>query len=184
MYVLLSVAIAGSSRLLRAQGSCIVLASRPRRCPRSGLSYRLVNNELYPDSRQVYQPREALSSHGSELNTVGQTGQYNSHRFMALQSNAPQKPVSRPTAKQLASLLNEADNALGPADSSMTGRVFILYGPEHFVHGAKEKAMMIENETLSLRRSAGTVRTPCCKDGSDRGQVRVRQHERWLCLSQ
>jgi hypothetical protein len=38
----------------------------------------------------------------------------------------PQKPVSSPTEKQLASLLNATDKETGPADSSMTGLVFIF----------------------------------------------------------
>lgn len=38
----------------------------------------------------------------------------------------PQKPVSRPTEKQLASWLNATDRDTGPVDSSMTGLVFIL----------------------------------------------------------
>jgi hypothetical protein len=39
---------------------------------------------------------------------------------------APQKPVSRPTEKQLASWLNATDKDTGPAESSITGLVFIL----------------------------------------------------------
>lgn len=37
-----------------------------------------------------------------------------------------QKPVSSPTAKQLASWLKEADKAIGLLDVSITGRVFIV----------------------------------------------------------
>lgn len=38
----------------------------------------------------------------------------------------PQKPVSKPTEKQLFSLLNVAEREKGPTDSSITWRVFIL----------------------------------------------------------
>ena len=50
--------------------------------------------------------RETLSSHGSELKT--------------------QKPESRPTAKQVASLLNAAERETGPEESSRTGLVFMI----------------------------------------------------------
>ena len=40
--------------------------------------------------------------------------------------NLPQKPVSRPTAKQVASILNEAERVKGPVDSSIIGRVFMM----------------------------------------------------------
>lgn len=62
---------------------------------------------------------DTLSSHGSELKT--------------------QKPVSRPTQKQLASWLKDADKEMGPAESSITGLVFIVkfeYAPVHAVKGA------------------------------------------------
>ncbi len=55
-----------------------------------------------------------------------------------------QKPVSRPTEKQLASWLKAADKEMGPAESSITGLVFILelgYAP---VHAEKDVAEPLE----------------------------------------
>ena len=53
----------------------------------------------------------------------------------------PQKPVSSPTEKQLLSLLKAADREIGPADSSMTCRVFIV------VTEIQEAGLMCEMET-------------------------------------
>lgn len=39
---------------------------------------------------------------------------------------SPQKPMSKPTAKHVASWLNEAHSDTGPEDSSITGRVFMV----------------------------------------------------------
>ena len=60
-------------------------------------------------------------------------------RHQPMQCHIPQKPVSRPTAKQLVSLLNEADKAMGPEDSSMIGRVFILNVMNHSAHGVTKR---------------------------------------------
>lgn len=43
-----------------------------------------------------------------------------------MRRSVPQKPVSSPTEKQLLSLLKAADRETGPAESSITWRVFIL----------------------------------------------------------
>lgn len=40
----------------------------------------------------------------------------------------PQKPVSKPTEKQLLSWLNVTDNDIGPADSSIARLVFMVAG--------------------------------------------------------
>lgn len=50
---------------------------------------------------------ETFNSHGSEWKT--------------------QKPVSKPTTKHEALLLKAADSETGPVDSSMMGRVFMLF---------------------------------------------------------
>lgn len=74
-------------------------------------------------------PLEALSSHGSELKTglnVNSRRGYYAWSGVLVALDLPQKPVSRPIAKQLVSLLNEAERATGPDESSMVGRVFIL----------------------------------------------------------
>ena len=42
----------------------------------------------------------------------------------------PQKPVSRPTAKQLLSWLKITESDTGPVDSSIAGRVFMTASPE------------------------------------------------------
>lgn len=43
-----------------------------------------------------------------------------------MRRSVPQKPVSSPTEKQLLSLLKAVDRETGPAESSITWRVFIL----------------------------------------------------------
>ena len=43
-----------------------------------------------------------------------------------MSQDSPQKPVSKPTAKQELSLLKVAESENGPTDSSITCRVFIL----------------------------------------------------------
>ena len=70
-------------------------------------------------------PLETLSSQGFELKTeaiVLAIFRMRRHLLFCV----PQKPVSRPTEKQLASWLNATDKDTGPADSSMTGLVFML----------------------------------------------------------
>jgi hypothetical protein len=62
------------------------------------------------------------------------------HSSESLRQDVPQKPVSSPTAKQLASLLNEADKATGPEESSMIGRVSILKRRERYRDMACEEA--------------------------------------------
>jgi hypothetical protein len=42
--------------------------------------------------------------------------------------NIPQKPLSRPTEKQLLSWLKATDKETGPTDSSMAGLVFMVAG--------------------------------------------------------
>jgi hypothetical protein len=74
--------------------------------------------------RAGHLPRETRSWHGSELNTGRNVSR---HSRVDLESRCIlQKPVSRPTAKQLASWLKEADKATGLLEVSITGLVFMV----------------------------------------------------------
>lgn len=72
-------------------------------------------------------PLDTLSSHGSALKTVVRELSVRiQHSFALYTTGLPQNPVSKPTEKQLFSLLKEDEIEKGPTDSSITCRVFIL----------------------------------------------------------
>jgi hypothetical protein len=75
-------------------------------------------------------PLDTLSSHGSELKTIIK---FPASQFGSLAwanecngSYLPQNPESRPTEKQLISLLKAAESDAGPVEVSITGLVFMV----------------------------------------------------------
>ena len=75
---------------------------------------------------EIAVPRETFSSHGSEL----KTGNALEALFTSgmIFWHIPQKPVSKPTEKQLLSWLKATDNDIGPDESSIAGLVFMVVG--------------------------------------------------------
>ena len=74
--------------------------------------------------RKITVPRETFSSHGSELKTANALEAF--FTSCIIFQRIPQKPVSKPTEKQLLSWLKATDNDIGPADSSIAGLVFMV----------------------------------------------------------
>lgn len=68
-----------------------------------------------------------MRSHGSELNTNKKDKLLSGRELRVLDSceNVLQKPLSRPTEKQLLSWLKAIARDTGPMDSSIAGLVFI-----------------------------------------------------------
>lgn len=78
-------------------------------------------------------PLDTLSSHGSVLKTMSIiTDMVLSIHPVSIHDVGeaiPQNPVSKPTEKQVLSLLKAAESENGPTDSSITWRVFIIAMP-------------------------------------------------------
>lgn len=87
-------------------------------------------------------PRETRSWHGSEVNTGSQVSDLfvlYCTGLLRRRGRSLQKPVSRPTAKQLASWLKAADKATGLLSRSIAGLVFMtvsLRPDDSFLHRA------------------------------------------------
>ena len=69
-------------------------------------------------------PLEALSSHGSELKTTRDVRTWGKGRKECYR--VPQKPVSRPTEKQVLSWLKATERATGPEVSLTAALVFMI----------------------------------------------------------
>jgi hypothetical protein len=79
-------------------------------------------------------PLDTLSSHGSALKTVVSRHQLiNTMMAWNAQTNLPQNPVSRPTEKQLLSLLKVAERDTGPSEISITCRVFMVASTSYII---------------------------------------------------
>lgn len=79
----------------------------------------------------------------------------------------PQKPVSKPTEKQLLSLLKAADSENGPTDSSMTWRVFMMKGRAGVGAGGQPCEATVEQVAGICRRMDDLTGT--CLLGTESG---------------
>jgi hypothetical protein len=160
----------------------VVVSTQHLRASNTGIEvWQVLTNKCVERPWRV-QPRDTLISHGSELNTASKRQGY--AHLPVLISDSPQNPESRPTAKQLASLLKEAESETGPADSSITGLVFMAGAIESVIHtwGNTQRKNTNAITTLPFRETRSIY--CCCPTAVDaRAAWRGGQFGGGICMS-